>query len=1068
MQRTFSDAFDFPAWEGVRARQFDEPSDAFQQLIGDALKETFGAGAWVAATAGRDGGIDVWVEASAAVPVGFPAFGGNFVVECKRHDPTAKDPKRNIEQEWRRVAAKLIEQAAAGWQGTYEPWRIARGYLYSISMRFPDQDFRHKFRESIRDFFDALPEGQRPPIIREHIHVWDWSDLAAWLRGSGRLADQWLGLPVNDLVVHSVYRQRIGRHDDAERPGFRAYLLAENLPFVPPPDDDGCHPDRLWARLQGGESLLLIGEGGIGKTRTAFEVAELADKAGWRVLHLDPPESGIDPRALARELAVGGDTLLAVDYIDKIQNFDARYWRQTLLPEVARRGGRLRLIANARPADSQGLLAAVKDSGLFATVLLDPSHERRRAVAAAIERSLCPCALATLGEARVRELCGSRPIIAMFVARELEVLAAAGQLALGLEVALRPGDLVGWLSRRLRDADLIHQPRGSAWDAVPPGPGLCAATAVLAAAPMVETELRQVAEATLATAGGDRRWAERCVDLLRRSGWLEVAENGLDLRTPHDIVADETLARLLAADPSVLPWILASAQQGRPLGRFALSLGRIAGGSSLLDVETAAAIRDWLEREAGSISAALTTVRPDVAAYALGAVFDCPYWSDLATAHWSNLVAPWLQAFGTDIGARHLLHRGLKIPDAPVDLLHASLSWIARHGDTETAGYVLAPLLAWDAARLGDYQTEVLARALAWLERHGETEAAEFVLHPLLAWDVVRCGERQEVGLLQAVIWLERHYATDAARFVLHQVLAWDAARLGARQAETLRWAMAWLKVYGGTEAAGYVLAPMLDWDAVRLGEHQEEALSRAMAWLAVHCKMEAAAFVLCPLMAWNRKRLGKERQGNIVALAMQWLEIFPRSCSTNHLLASILVIPQLDHERGRWCERAVARLHVGTEECGDAVLLSSLLQVASWYAEQVDVNDITAAACDWLDRNVRHPERLFILARLLRLLWLPGDFWNRVAVQALIETEAAGYRQDDDYLLNSVLRGLAWLRSDVRELWVGLAIRWLSQTVDSRAAVTLVNDCTKYFLPEMREMHLAAIVQQLADRRLL
>jgi hypothetical protein len=67
MQRRFSDVFDFgPDWKGPRALDCPLPSDAFQQLVGDALRELFGSAAWVASTAGRDGVI----EASSQEPAG--------------------------------------------------------------------------------------------------------------------------------------------------------------------------------------------------------------------------------------------------------------------------------------------------------------------------------------------------------------------------------------------------------------------------------------------------------------------------------------------------------------------------------------------------------------------------------------------------------------------------------------------------------------------------------------------------------------------------------------------------------------------------------------------------------------------------------------------------------------------------------------------------------------------------------------------------------------------------------------------------------------------------------------
>ena len=926
MQRIFSDRFDFHNWQGIRAAQFRTPNDAFQQLVGDGLKAQFRASAWIAPTAGRDGGIDAWVDCRLGSPQEFSALGEHFIVECKWHDAEAKDPTANIQQEWRRVAEKLIKQAAAGWPGAYEPWKKATGYIYCIGMRFPGQAVRESLCEAIRDFFDRLPPGQRPPIAREAVHVWDWSDLAAWLRHFPRLADLWLGIPTTDLVDHATYRQRVGRHDAETQLGFRGYLLAENLPFIPPSDDNECHPDRLLVRLQRNENILLLGEGGIGKTRTAFEVAERADQAGWRVLHLDPPEGGIDPRSLLGELAGPGNTLVVVDYIDKIPNFDARYWRNTLLPEVARRQGRLQLIANARPADSENLLRAIQESALFAAVRLEPSLERRRAVVAAIEARLCPRALSALGEARVRELCGSRPIIAMFVARELEALVTAGLPAGGLDNAPRPGDLVGWLSRRLADAELLHRPAGSRWDASAPQPGLCAAVAVLAAAPLWEIELTQVAAATLAAAGGDPAQAQRCVDLLRRSGWLEGSEGTHQLRTPHDIVADETLTRLLAVEIAALPWLLAAASQGRPLGRFALALGRLSG-HRLLDAGGIAAAKGWLEAEADRLGSALTNIPPDLAAYALGAVFDCPYWAESATARWADLVTPWLRTFGSDACARHLLHRGLGMRGGPADLGDASLAWLSLHGAADVASFVLSPLLAWDAGRLGDDQNAARDFAIKWLASpHGTSEAAGYVLPPLLAWDAARLGDDQNATRDFAIKWLDAHRTTEAGQFVLDPLLAWEADRLGKDASKVIALALSWLTAFHASDKADFVLAGLVNrpgLDATARGQCADWAL----AWLDRHLKDAEATHLLRALLQasnWYSTQVDAPR---VIILAGRWLDHHRQHAERPFVMARLLRLPLLpDRAWLHVAVRALEELDRRAGDAGDDYLLSSVL----------------------------------------------------------------------------------------------------------------------------------------------
>jgi hypothetical protein len=84
--------------------------------------------------------------------------------------------------------------------------------------------------------------------------------------------------------------------------GFREYLLPSKLEFVPPPSESAFHPARILADIEAVDqrhATLLVGAGGIGKTRTAIEVGTLAANAGWRVLHVLPDEPGVETEDIA-------------------------------------------------------------------------------------------------------------------------------------------------------------------------------------------------------------------------------------------------------------------------------------------------------------------------------------------------------------------------------------------------------------------------------------------------------------------------------------------------------------------------------------------------------------------------------------------------------------------------------------------------------------------------------------------------------------------------------------------------------------------------------------------------
>lgn len=164
----FTDKFEPDTWQGAKAKAAGAASDVFQQLLGDGLSVQFAALAHTGATAGKDGGIDAWVDTSAFAGGQFSGFEFPLIVECKHHDTALPALATNIAQGWGTVKEKLTRQAQAGWPGLYQPWPQARSYLYCISACFPHQKARDDFQNEIRAFFAALPAGQRPPIAPAH------------------------------------------------------------------------------------------------------------------------------------------------------------------------------------------------------------------------------------------------------------------------------------------------------------------------------------------------------------------------------------------------------------------------------------------------------------------------------------------------------------------------------------------------------------------------------------------------------------------------------------------------------------------------------------------------------------------------------------------------------------------------------------------------------------------------------------------------------------------------------------------------------------------------------------
>ena len=903
----FENRFSPAEWRGARAQQFTKAEDGFQQLVGDALHALFLGHAHVAPTEGRDGANDAWVDVHLQADDQFAGFEFPLIVECKHHDEQAKAPDNNIKQGWERVKEKLQKQAANGWPGDYAPWKQARSYLYCISARFPNQQARNAFQQQVRDFFAALPACQHPPINPEQIRVWDWSDLGAWFRNSVSLSDHWLGIELPQWQDHCSHRSRLSQVKPDGKRSFLAYLLEENLPFIPPDREEPSHPDNLFKVLAADANILLLGEGGIGKTRTLYEVAERAVRQGWRVLHLATSENAIDLAAAASELLRHpGHTLALIDYIDQMAHFDAHFWRSTLLPEADRRQCRLHLLTNARPQGASESLKPLLDSGRFQTIEMVRSPGHRQQVADAIECRLCPTAIARIGREAVRQRCGPRPIIAMFVARELERLAQAEQLAQQDANIPHSSDLLGWIRRRLREAGLFASPAlaRSPWEAPePPPPGLCAAVGALAASPLALLEIQAVAQATLRARQATAQHAPAIVAQLQEGGWVEATEQG-EYRTPHDAIADQVLQEMLLPNPEMLPYILAASHLGRPLGRFARSLGRLGGilGDSGTSIEHSA--QTWLRQHAQALGQSLCQNEPDSVAYALGAVFDYHPWSRLAVEHWDELVAPWLASNGTSIAARHLLHRGLKTLSAASGqhLLPAALDWLRMHGLRRQATFVLAPLLAWDKQRLGEQQPEILKLAMQWLayEHNGVTAEAQFVFNPLLAWDKQRLGEQQPEILKLAMQWLAHEYngVTAEDQFVFNPLLAWDKQRLGEQQPEVLKLAMQWLahEHNGVTADAGFVLPPLLTNPALDR-ESRTRCSDLAVSWLRTYPERDDATHVLKHLLQAAGTYPDEVPFRESLICAGHWLDKNPEHSEKRFVIARLLRMKNLPQD---------------------------------------------------------------------------------------------------------------------------------------------------------------------------
>ena len=734
--------------------------------------------------------------------------------------------------------------------------------------------------------------------------------------------------------------------------GFRRYLRPEVLPFIAPEEGANTQPEAILSRLEalaGSGGVLLKGVGGVGKTRTALEVGHRAEAKGWRVLHALPVEPGVTVEEL-REVLLSGSapTLLVFDYLDQMPNLDLGCLLGRLLPEAKRRGIRLALLANMRPA------ALRQRNGARETLFkkenwlsLEPSAQQKLQINDSVLDRLAPQAVRLLGKERVRELCGTRPILALFIAVELERRALAGSLAWAIGANMRGGDLLGWLRRRMVEDKLVVE---AGMDFLPPEPTpqLIAAAAMLAAAPLVREAMVEVGRSASREAGGtEDRLAEKTLAGLLQLGWLE--DIGLELVAAHDVVADEVLAQVLWDQVEdnlrewVLPWCLAPACGcARVLGRYATALSRLLGAEETkADAALGARANEWLRNEAAGLGQALAATEASESAYALGALVSLPIWAGELVANWHPLVAPWLASHGLHPAARHLLYKGLRsIPtNAAPDLLDAAMAWCPRYLDLSIASYGLGPLLGRDD--LGGHAAKAIDLALGWLERFQQAEEAGFVLRPLL--ERKDLGEQAPKVMERALGWLENFQQAPEARFVLQPLL--ERNDLGGHELMLIQLALIWLARAHKTYGAGFVLEPLIG--LAGSGKQADQVFDFSLAWLEIFHQKKSAQFVFMALFGCADHRANAPK---VIGFAMAWLEQFSLHWRAKDVFERLLFHPDLGSHAPRLTILALAWL----EEYKQTQTVNPLIDILLQHPQLSDPDwaRISKIAVAWLRQN--------------------------------------------------------------------------------------------------------------------
>lgn len=761
--------------------------------------------------------------------------------------------------------------------------------------------------------------------------------------------DAEIGIVEHDVLVRGL--DRVGR-------------FLDRLPFVPPPEDSDFHPDNLFSRLAegNGSEVLLLGAGGVGKTRTCFEVAKAAKKRGWRVLHVLSGGLPVTAEQLRRAVtARPGPVLVIIDYLNESPELGPEVLRRQLLPLVRARQP-VAVLASARPRWYWSSQTA--ENKTFPEVVVDPDAAQRAGIRDLMIERLAPDAAHFLGEDQLREQCGAVPAPAMLCALAAQELFERGMLTRDIR-SIRSDDMLGWLSRRLAKDFPPPESDGPLHLARDPDADLQALAAMLAVTPQDEQTLIGCGAAFVGGPDG----AARLLGITRTMGWLVDGPQGVT--AGHDLFTEQILEKVLLDKASGTVRTEVAARilgvglgRARSLGRLAVNLDRtlqeLSGrppGERL-----AAWSAQWLlahAAEAGEVIAE----RPEEGAAALSALLGSQTWSAAAVSAWNELAGPWAERHGHPAAVRRVLANGLRaVPaDAGGELVDRALRLLAETKEPRAAVPLLRALL--DYGRPGGARTrEILDVALAWLAEHRRLLEAEPVLDALLHRADLR-GEELGKVVSSGLRWLESRPGDPRGSRVLEPMLI-RVPELEDRQGtRVVKTALEWLDSEAGmTTDATFVLRRLLDLRELD-GELARPAYEAAYRWLAGNRPRPEASFVYGPLFG-NARRLPADLGAKAAELALDWLDSHVARSEARYVLNGLF---HLGIPVERLTDVCLAFLDVPEHQTapGTEMVLRPLLEhrkVPGPVRERA--KDV---AMVWLSRNSRRLRASYVLRPMLR-----------------------------------------------------------------------------------------------------
>lgn len=831
-------------------------------------------------------------------------------------------------------------------------------------------------------------------------------------------------------------------HDEAVEKVASPYLRGDKLPYVAP-REARHRPENLLTALEDPgtplSGLLLTGFAGAGKTRTCLEVAGLAHRNGWHVLHI-AEDGGLSEQTLLdeiqEELRRHPDTrlLLVLDYLDRYDSLGLKQLATSLRAE-ARGGARIACLAAVRP----GALEAVRDRDsqeLFEEIELPQDDAHQRAVSRMIFQSVAQDALDAWDFDKMADLCTTRPGFAVLNAVEVEKRFKAREFTGPPPSTPRHRNLVKWLRRRTRE------------DLDPNGPDrtlLLASTVTALSCPRSRTAVEAVVDRHLTIHAPDS--GDRGTDIvadLEALGWLLPAADGTDtVRLVHDGVTDAFLdhscrrqsgaldSRALHAllDP-LLEDIRCYRRAVGHLSRWAADLDPHDKAGQRLPAECAAWLRDHQD-------AVLTTLlaSPGHGMRALVSMISAAPWRQGVIDTWAGIAGPWTQRTTDAKLVRLFLTDAIRnLPGRlPGVLLDAARDWLDRHTATDPDALALiTTLIRSDGLSHQDdehrgHRRHLEDLSLTWLDQHGDTSEAR---HRILA--LLHPGEHTPAVLQRATrtaVALAHRLRRERDTERLLTTLLRSPHVPDDDQPRLTEAARAWLRKYGKREEATYILTAALDQPRTPDPDAQRIA-DAALTWLGVHRRKSTAGFVLPAVL--SREGLPDRTVRRAVADAHAWLTTHPTEAAASFVLAPLLHDDRVKAAPDSTHTTVTAALR-WLEKNGDShqacYVLSNLLQLHHATTPELDeaaVRDkaITTALA-WLKI---HPDWNY---RLLGSLLAQGPWMTQAqktaaATEAVIRLEYAPRTELDDSYVHRELLEMTNLPPQLQQLAFDHAAAWL------------------------------------------